>query len=80
VSALPGYEKFVAAYPGIGAWVNNLNNSKQTRPVTTAYPKISTAIGQAVQGVLLGKYQPKQALDQAAAQVDGLLSAAGVPS
>jgi multiple sugar transport system substrate-binding protein len=80
VSALPGYGKFVAGYPGIGAWVANLDNSKQTRPVTTAYPKISTAIGQAVQGVLLGKFAPKQALDQAAQQVNGLLSASGVPS
>jgi multiple sugar transport system substrate-binding protein len=79
VSTLPGYKKFIATYPGIGEWVSNLNNSKQTRPVSTAYPKISTVIGQAVQGVLLGKYQPKQALDQAAQQVDGLLSAPGAP-
>lgn len=75
VASLPGYKKFVAKYPGIGEWVTNLQNSKQTRPVTTVYPKISTAVGQAVQGVLLGKYQPKQALDQAAQQVDGLLNA-----
>jgi multiple sugar transport system substrate-binding protein len=75
VSTLPGYNKFVASYPGIGEWVTNLENSKQTRPVSTAYPKISTVVGQAVQGVLLGKYQPKPALDQAAQQVTGLLSA-----
>jgi multiple sugar transport system substrate-binding protein len=79
VSQLPGYQTFVKTYPGVGEWVANLNNSKQTRPVSTVYPRISTAIGQAVQGVLLGKYQPKQALDQAAQQVNGLLSASSVP-
>jgi multiple sugar transport system substrate-binding protein len=78
-SSLPGYQTFVRTYPGVGEWVTNLQNSKQTRPVSTVYPKISTAVGQAVQGVLLGKYQPKQALDQAAQQVDTLLSASSVP-
>jgi multiple sugar transport system substrate-binding protein len=75
VSSLPGYGSYVTRYPGIGVWVKNLKNSKQTRPVLTVYPKISTAVGQAVQGVLLGKYQPKQALQQAAQTTDGLLSA-----
>jgi multiple sugar transport system substrate-binding protein len=75
VSTLPGYQTYIKRYPGIGEWVTNLENSKQTRPVSTIYPKISTAVGQAVQGVLLGKYQPKQALDQAAQQADGLLTA-----
>jgi multiple sugar transport system substrate-binding protein len=79
VSTLPGYQTFVKTYPGIGEWVANLKNSKQTRPVTTLYPKISTAVGQAVQGVLLGKYQPQQALAQAAQQVNSLLSAPSVP-
>jgi multiple sugar transport system substrate-binding protein len=79
VSTLPGYQTFVKTYPGVGEWVANLKNSKQTRPVSTVYPKISTAVGQAVQGVLLGKVPPKQALDQAAQQVNSLLSAPGVP-
>ena len=75
VKNLPGYTTYIKRYPGIGEWVTNLDNSKQTRPVSTVYPKISTVIGQAVQGVLLGKFQPKAALDQAAGQVTGLLSA-----
>ena len=72
---LPGYQEFVKKYPGIAAWVANLANATQSRPVTTTYPKISTAVGQAVQSVLLGKADPQQALSQAAQQVNGILSA-----
>jgi multiple sugar transport system substrate-binding protein len=72
---LPGYKAFLKKYPGIGAWVTNLANATQSRPVTTTYPKISTAVGQAVQSVLLGKADPQQALSQAAQQVNGILSA-----
>jgi multiple sugar transport system substrate-binding protein len=71
----PGYKQFVTKYPGIGVWVRNLHNATQSRPVTTTYPRISTAVGQAVQSVLLGKAQPQQALHSAAQQVNGILSA-----
>ncbi len=77
VSQLPGYGQFITKYPGIGLWVKNLGNATQARPVLAVYPKISTAIGQAVQAVLLGKTQPQQALQQAAQQVDGVLAAPG---
>ena len=77
VSRLPGYAQFVKKYPGVATWVKNLNNATQARPVLTVYPKISTAIGQAVQAVLLGKAQPQQALQQAAQQVNGVLAAPG---
>jgi multiple sugar transport system substrate-binding protein len=77
VTKLPGYKQFVAKYPGVGVWVQNLNNATQSRPQLTVYPKISTAIGQAVQSVLLGKAQPQQALSQAAQQVNGILAAPG---
>ncbi len=63
---LPGYAQYIAKYPGDATFVQNLQNAIQVRPVTPLYPKISTAIGQAVQAVLLGKAQPQQALDQAA--------------
>jgi multiple sugar transport system substrate-binding protein len=75
VTKLAGYKQFVKKYPGVGVWVQNLNNAVQSRPVATTYPKISTAIGQAVQSVLLGKAQPRQALGQAAQQVNGILAA-----
>jgi multiple sugar transport system substrate-binding protein len=70
---LPAYKKFVKKYKGTGTFVLNLANAKKARPVTDKYPRISQAIGQAVQAVLLGKAQPKAALDQAAGQVDSIL-------
>ncbi len=75
VTKLPGYRAFEARYPGVGVWVQNLNNATQTRPALTIYPKISAPVGQAVQAVLLGKAQPQQALAQAAQQVNGILAA-----
>jgi multiple sugar transport system substrate-binding protein len=75
VMNLPGYAQFIAKYPGDAMFVQNLSNATQVRPVTPLYPKISTAIGQAVQAVLLGKAQPTQALDQAASQVNATLAA-----
>jgi multiple sugar transport system substrate-binding protein len=77
VSKLPGFKKFSAKYPGIAVWAANLNNATQARPQITKYPKISTAMGQAVQSVLLGKAAPKDALNQAAQQVNGILAAPG---
>jgi multiple sugar transport system substrate-binding protein len=75
VTKLAGYKQFVKKYPGVGVWVQNLNNATQSRPVTTTYPKISTVVGQMVQSVLLGKAQPKQALSSAAQQVNSILAA-----
>jgi multiple sugar transport system substrate-binding protein len=74
VSELPGYAAYVRKYPGIDVWVKNLANATQSRPVSTLYPKISTAVGQMVQSVLLGAAEPKQALSQAAQQVNGILA------
>jgi multiple sugar transport system substrate-binding protein len=71
----PGYKRYVKKYKGIGTFVKNFANAKKSRPVTDKYPKISQSIGQAVQAVLLGKAQPKDALDQAAGQVNSILSA-----
>ena len=69
----PGYRKYVKKYKGIGTFVRNLANAKKARPTTEKYPRISEAIGQAVQSVLLGKAKPKSALDKAAARVDSIL-------
>jgi multiple sugar transport system substrate-binding protein len=75
VLKLPGYQSYISKYPGDATFVQNLGNALQVRPVTPLYPKISTAIGQAVQAVLLGKAQPQQALQQAASQVNSILAA-----
>jgi multiple sugar transport system substrate-binding protein len=69
----PAYKKYVKKYKGIDTFVRNLGNAKKARPVTDKYPRISQALGQAVQSVLLGKAQPKAALDQAAGKVDSVL-------
>ena len=69
----PAFKQYVKKYKGIGTFVENLANAKKARPVTDKYPRISQAIGQAVQAVLLGKEQPKAALDQAAGQVNSIL-------
>jgi multiple sugar transport system substrate-binding protein len=71
---LPQYQQYLAKYKGIGTFVANLNNAVQARPVLTNYNEISSAMGQAIQAVLLGKAQPKQALDNAANSVNQILA------
>jgi multiple sugar transport system substrate-binding protein len=68
-----GYKTYTKKYPGIRTFVANLLNAKKVRPVDARYPRISEAIGQAVQAVLLGKADPKKALDDAAGKVDSIL-------
>ena len=74
VVKLPQYKQYLAKYKGIGTFVANLNNALKARPVLTNYNEISAAMGQAIQAVLLGKAQPKQALDSAANQVNQILA------
>jgi multiple sugar transport system substrate-binding protein len=73
----PSYQAYVKKYKGIGTFVQNLHNALQARPVLSSYSEISQAMGQAIQAVLLGKAQPQQALDQAAAQVNQVLATGG---
>jgi multiple sugar transport system substrate-binding protein len=72
---LPAYKTYLTKYPYAKVFVDNLNNVTKARPNIPQYPKISIVLGQAVQGVLLGKVQPQQALDQASQQVDAILAA-----
>jgi len=71
---LPDYAKFLAKYPGDKVFVENLNNVKHVRPNIPAYNEISTALGQMIQSVLLGKTPPQKALDSARDQVVSALS------
>lgn len=71
---LPGYSKFLAKYPSNKVFVQNLDNVKHVRPNIPEYPQVSTAIGQMVQSVLIGKAEPQQALDSAKAQVTSALA------
>jgi multiple sugar transport system substrate-binding protein len=70
----PTYQAYVHRYKGISTFVQNEQNALKARPALVSYNEISQAMGQAIQAVLLGKKQPKQALDQAAAQVNQILA------
>jgi multiple sugar transport system substrate-binding protein len=70
---LPAFKTYVKKYKGVGTFVTNLANAKKSRPTLETYPRISEAIGQAVQAVLLGKAQPEAALQEAAGKVDSIL-------
>ena len=72
---LPGYQAYLAKFPSSKVFVANLANVTKARPNIPAYPKVSSDLGQAVQGVLLGKLSPQQALQQAEQQVNADLAA-----
>jgi multiple sugar transport system substrate-binding protein len=74
VSGMPGFADFATKYPGEGTFVDNLKNVQKARPQIPQYPRVSTALGQAVVNVLLGKGTPQQNLDDAATQADGFLA------
>jgi len=74
IMQLPGYQKFLQKYPGIGAMADNLKNAKKAMPTLTQWPRIVDALGQAISSVILGQGDPKTALDQAAQQANTLLT------
>src|SRR4051794_27992798 len=71
---LPGYRTFLEKYPAEKVFVNNLNNVKHIRPNLESYSKVSAAVGQMVQSVLLGQAQPDAALKAGAQQVSSALA------
>jgi len=73
-AAMPEFEEFYAKYPGTQVFVDNLNNVLKARPQIVQYPRISTALGQALIAALQGDMTAQAALDQAAEQADGFLS------
>ncbi len=74
---LPDYQKFLQKYPGIGPMAENLSNAKEAMPTLPQWPRIVNALGTAIASALLGRADPKTALDQAAQKADAILS---VPS
>jgi multiple sugar transport system substrate-binding protein len=70
----PTYPDYVSKYPGVDTFVKNEANALKARPVIATYNEISQAMGQALQAVLLGKAEPKDALDQAAEQANQVLA------
>jgi multiple sugar transport system substrate-binding protein len=71
---LPEYRQYLKRYPSAHVFVDNLENVTKSRPAIPEYPEISKALGQAVQAILLGKQEPKAALDAAAQQADAALA------
>ena len=71
---LPGYQTFLQKYPAEKVFVSNLDNVKHVRPNLASYAKVSAAVGQMVQSVLLGQAQPDAALKAGADQVTSALA------
>jgi multiple sugar transport system substrate-binding protein len=66
-----------SALPGVSTFIDNLANVKQARPQIATYPQISAVLANMVISVLLGKAEPKAALDDAAAKVNSILAGSG---
>ena len=75
VVAEPGFVKaFGKKFPGEDVFAENLKNVAKARPTLQTYDQISQIMGQAIVKVLLGQADPKQSLDDAAAQVNQVLA------
>jgi multiple sugar transport system substrate-binding protein len=73
-TTLPDYQTFLKKYPAEQLFVDNLNNVKHIRPNIASYAEVSTAVGQMVQSVLLGRSQPAAALKTGAQAVTAALA------
>ena len=74
---MPAFEEFYTKYPGTEVFVENLDNVLKARPQVPQYPRISSALGQALIAAIQGQASSQDALDQAADQANGFLA---VPS
>lgn len=75
VESQPGFlTQFGAKYPGEDVYAENLKNVLKARPQVPQYPRVSTALGQAIVNVLLGKGSPQSELNAAAQAADGFLA------
>ncbi|MER6950194.1 ABC transporter substrate-binding protein [Nonomuraea sp. NPDC000554] len=77
ITKLPGYQHYLKKYPGIEVVSANLADAKRVRPATTRYPRVSSFMADAIAQTLLGRTDPKTALDQAAAKSDAALAVPG---
>jgi multiple sugar transport system substrate-binding protein len=74
---LPDYQRYLQKYPGIGPMAENLANAKQAMPTLPEWPRVVNALGTGIASALLGKAEPKTALDQAAQKSDAILNIPG---
>ena len=77
IMKLPGYQQYLRKYPGIGPMADNLSNAKEAMPTLPQWPRVVNALGTGVASALLGKADPKAALDQAAQKADAILNVPG---
>ena len=77
VTEMPAFDEFYTKYPGTKVFVQNLDNVLQARPQVPQYPRISSAMGQALIAAIQGQESSQDALNKAAEQADGFLA---VPS
>lgn len=77
IMELPGYQRYLQKYPGIGPMADNLANAKEAMPTLPQWPRVVNALGTAIAATLLAREQPKPALDQAAQQADAILAVPG---
>ncbi len=73
-TTLPDYQTFLKKFPSEAVFVDNLNNVKHVRPNIPDYAEVSTAVGQMVQSVLLGRAQPAAALKSGSDAVKSALA------
>ncbi len=74
VPSMPDFAGFNDKFPGVGVFVDNLQNVLKARPNLAAYPQISEAMGQAVVAAMLGDKDPATALADAEQQVNDALA------
>jgi multiple sugar transport system substrate-binding protein len=74
VEKMGEFEQFDQKYPGAGTFATNLVNVQKARPQIPQYPRVSSALGQALAKVLSGDGDPKAALDEAAQTSNGFLA------
>jgi multiple sugar transport system substrate-binding protein len=77
VASMSAFQPFFTTYPGTQVFVDNLKNVLKARPQITQYPRISTALGQAIVTALQGQASPQDALNAAAEQANGFLAVPG---
>jgi multiple sugar transport system substrate-binding protein len=77
VEQMPDFSQFNTKYPGEGTYADNLKNVLKARPQIPQYPRVSTALGQAIVNTLLGKGTPQDNLNTAATLANGFLAVPG---
>ncbi|MDX1978207.1 MAG: ABC transporter substrate-binding protein [Pseudanabaenaceae cyanobacterium bins.68] len=65
----PAYQKYVEQHPEIRTFLDQMPMA-QSRPINANYPRVSEAIGRAIEATLLQKSSPVQALEQAQVSLD----------